>query len=75
MTVSKRLKFCLSGLFNGTDCICFDVVPLNGLLEVKEENFCNQTCSGDNHYMCGGLNSVSMFVASKLIYSNKKSIC
>ena len=52
------------GLMNGSVCYCFDEIPLDLLQAVNEENFCNSPCSGDSNYNCGGLDSLSLFVAS-----------
>ncbi len=35
--------------------------------KVKEEDFCNVTCSGDDNYLCGGLIAISIYVASEYL--------
>ena len=55
---------------NGNECACFEDVPYKSLLlvsDAEEENHCNVVCTGSNLYMCGGGNSVSIYVASKIV--------
>ena len=60
----------LQGLTNGENCVCFDNLPLDQLLQTQDDEMCTVPCNGNKNSICGGVNSVSIFVASK-IYKNK----
>ena len=54
-------------LKNGNECYCFDKLPFEDLLFVKdadEADFCNIDCDGQSSYKCGGATAYSIYVAS-----------
>ncbi len=48
----------------GNQCTCFETIPLDNLQQVREDGCCLDPCAGDSNYLCGGTNSVSVYVAS-----------
>ena len=57
----------VSGIKNGAECACLQNVFQDLKYVVDDFSKCNVTCRiGQSEYSCGGLNSISVYVASKL---------
>ena len=54
-------------LINGQECNCYEEIPFVDLQTVPSENetiTCSKRCNGADDYVCGGPESVSIYVAS-----------
>ena len=56
-------------LQNGDQCICVEDIPIEKMRfvnDIDEPENCNVTCSGSDEFICGGIESVSIYVASNV---------
>ena len=52
---------------NGNECICTEEPPdysFEYVRDAMEDETCNATCSGSSEHRCGGVNALSVYVAS-----------
>ena len=54
---------------NGNECICTEEPPdysFEYVRDAMEDETCNATCSGSSEHRCGGVNALSVYVASMI---------
>ncbi len=66
----KNFFFLQTGLTNGQECVCFEALPFEGITVAREEDHCVVPCTGDQKYLCGGNSSLSIYIASKVIFAS-----
>ena len=53
----------MSAIKSGTECFCFDEFPTEHVKPTKD--VCDIPCPGDEHRLCGGLETFHFYIASK----------
>lgn len=60
---------------NGDSCSCSVVIPPDNLSSSSPDNYCNQTCTGDNSQECGGVDYAKIGTTDLPLYNLTISQC